>query len=134
MPSLYRVALVVDRHFGQRLNALAARLHVWVCETPVNRQAAEEIWRAHPCFPDSAGVTVFQVEDEESAEDMLIRVLGEIELHHGEYSHDPPWSILEVYGTGPTPVAEAALHEYSVNRLEATDQGFIAYRKIDHNA
>jgi hypothetical protein len=56
---------VVDHHFGQRLNALAARLHVWICDTPVNRQATEEIWRANPGFSGSAGVTIFQVEDED---------------------------------------------------------------------
>lgn len=39
-------------------------------------------------------------------------VLGNVDLHHGEYSYNPPWSIIEVYGCAPTPAIHAAVAEH----------------------
>ena len=41
----YKVYVVVDRTFGERLAALEARVPVWIVNTPENRSVAERLWR-----------------------------------------------------------------------------------------
>ncbi len=59
--STYKIAVVVDEAFGERLVGIAKLIHVWVCDTPVNRQAAETV-NAH-LMPEGVwneqGVTTF---------------------------------------------------------------------------
>ena len=88
------VAVVVDRDFGERLLTLAQRLHVWVCDTPINDAAGEKAWAALPpgAVWNEVGVTTFRVGENDSPEDMAICHVGDIDLHH------PAWSRIEVYG------------------------------------
>src|SRR5688572_23407312 len=103
----HRVAIVVDPNFEARLEALASRLHVWIAATTSNRAAAERYWQTHP--PPSgadffeAGVTTFNVDGSQSADEWCAAILSTVEEHHGEFSHKPSVSELEIYGTIPTP-------------------------------
>jgi hypothetical protein len=54
--------------------------------------------------------------------------LGTIDLHHGEYSHDPPFSVLHVYGADPTPKLIEALAGFGFVNIIPADEGFTARR------
>ena len=125
----YGVAIVVDPDYGQGLSTLAARLHVWICATPANERAADSYRRDHPDYSLETGVTTFKVSEGESPEDSFLRILGDVDLHHGEYSHEPAWDSLEVYGVLPTPPIRAALAEYEVTDIAPFLGGFTCRRR-----
>ncbi len=72
--SEHHVAVVVDRAFGERLLPLAQRLHVWVCNTPANREAVEKAVAALPpgAVWNEAGATTFRVSENDSPEGMVL--------------------------------------------------------------
>jgi hypothetical protein len=47
MTEPYRVFVVVDREYGERLAELAQTGPVWIVDTPANRSVAQQIWAAH---------------------------------------------------------------------------------------
>jgi hypothetical protein len=101
----YRIAIVLDRTFGDRLLPLAQRLHVWICDTPLNRASVKAVWRSRGDRPHDieSGATIFTCSETDTAETMLLQQVGTLDLHHGRYSHSPPWSVIEVVGMSPTP-------------------------------
>lgn len=76
---------------------------MWIVDTPQNRAVAKNLWAAHPNRNHPEGVTTFKAGDDCSSEETLINELDTINLHHGSYSADPPYTILEVIGT---PISE----------------------------
>jgi hypothetical protein len=98
----YRVLVVVDRDYGQRLAELAQSGPVWIVDTPANRTAAQQIWAADPNRSHLKGVTTFKFREESSSEDILINELDTIDLHHGTHSASPPYTVLDVIGTAIT--------------------------------
>jgi len=128
--SSHRVAVVVDRAFGARLLPLAQRLHVWVCDTSTNREATEKAVADLPpnAVWNEVGVTTFGRGEIDSPEDLIIRYAGDIDLHHGEHSHDPAWSQIEVYGVRLNDALRTAWQEYGVNEFRETPEGFVCSR------
>lgn len=126
------VAVVVDREFGERLLPLVQRFHVWVCDTPVNRTAAEKAWESISpgAVWNEAGATIFKVSENDNPEDMVLDRLTDVDLHHGEYSHDPAWSVIEVYGSKPTAALRQALQEFGVDKFRETPDGFVCSRPL----
>ena len=124
----YGVAIVVDPDFGATLQQLADRVHVWICATPTNESAAAIYRRDHPGHSLERGVTTFRVDDQESAEASLLKVLADVDLHHGEYSHALPWDRMEIYGVEPTPSIRAALAKYNATDIVANGHGFSCRR------
>lgn len=130
MTQPYRVFVVVDRDYGQRLTELAKTGPVWIADTPVNQSVAQEIWASHPNLSHLEGVTTFKVRDGTTSEDMLINELDTIDLHHGTHSANPPYTVLDVIGTAITARLKAELGEYGFDDFQATAQGFRAVRPI----
>ena len=130
MAEPYRVAIVVDRHFGPRLAELAKRLHVWVCDSPGNRPAVEAIWRdrGEGKYNIDSGVTILDCAPDEAVEDALANIIGTVDEHHGQYSHDPPWSVIEVIGCGPSPRVRTAFAEYGAEVTDLKPDRFEARR------
>lgn len=128
-PRAHSVAIVVDRLFGERLIELANRLHVWACNSPANHAIAERIWNESKPYSLDWGLTVFNVQDNDDPEQMALSILHDVDLHHGPHSHDPPWSVLEFYGTPPTPAIHMAIQEFGAIALVPFDGGFTASRK-----
>jgi len=126
MPELYAVALVVDPVFGERLFSIAARMPVWVADTPKNRTAAEQHWASHPGQAHTEGVTTFKVDPDARPEDWCAGVLSAVNLHHGRWSHAPPYGVLEVFGATPTPALRAALSTLGFHDITERDDGFRA--------
>jgi hypothetical protein len=124
------VAIVVDGRFGARLPALACGVHVWLLDTPANREAANEVWQSRESAPSiEEGVTTFRADSNAKPDQVVSSMLGTIDLHHGRYSHSPPWSFVEVYGTTITPALTAVLASFGfTNVATLSDDGFKAWR------
>jgi hypothetical protein len=119
------IAIVVDPHFGERLAELAERMPVWIVDTPANRSAAERVWRS------AAGgergpreVTTFRADPAGTRADWIVAIAAEVDLHHGEWSEDPPYAAIEVVGADPTDPLRAALGAYGLTVVERTADGF----------
>jgi hypothetical protein len=125
----YKVAMVLDREFGNKLVALSRKIHAWVCDSPTNLKVVNKIRKDIKEFSMESGVTNFKVSKDDSAEDMFMNLIDAVDLHHGKFSHSPPWSILEVYGLRLSPVVEAKLHEFGPGKFEKMTNGFIFYRE-----
>lgn len=126
----YSVSVVLDRSFGSRLSDLLATGPVWIVDSPVNRAVAEKLWAQFPSRSHLEGATTFKAEEADSPEEMLIGHLGTIDLHHGFYSADPPYTVLEIVGTPLTARIEAALSDLGFDSFAATSDGFRAVRPL----
>jgi hypothetical protein len=75
----YRVFVVVDGDYGQRLAELAQTGPVWIVDTPANRTVAQQIWTAHPNRSHLEGGTTFKIAEGTSSEDILINELDTLD-------------------------------------------------------
>ena len=128
---LNKVTLVLDPNFGQRLELLAIHSQVWTIDTPANRIIAEKYWQDNPEHTLEMGITTFQVNDNETMEEACLRILDAIDLHHGEYSSNPPYSDLEVIGLPISEQIKCALEGIGFEAIEHTAEGFRATRRED---
>lgn len=125
----HHVALVVDPLFGERLASLSQRVHVWAVASSENYEVARRLWEQRGVKEHrlESGVTTFNPTPGASPEEECVGILETIDEHHGEYSHDPPWSILEVYGVNLTPRIQNQLKEFGITRFEITEDGFVCF-------
>jgi hypothetical protein len=121
------VHIVVDLSFGHRLAELPADEPVWIVGSPANTPEVLRLWSERP-RPQFSGITKFDLHAE-SSEGILLNELNMINLHHGEHSADPPWSVAVVYGVGPTPAIAKAFAEIGFTKLTSERDGFIAQRE-----
>jgi hypothetical protein len=124
MAKAYRVFVVLDREYGERLLELAGSGPVWIVDTPRNRAVAQHLWVANPNRDHLDGVTTFKAGDGCSSEEILINELDTIDLHHGSYSADPPYTVLEVIGTPISERLKAELSHYGFNKFQSPGEGF----------
>jgi hypothetical protein len=127
MALAYRVFVVLDRVYGERLSELARIGPVWIVDTTLNRAAAQGIWAERPKGSHLDGVTTFKAGDS-SPEDALINELNTIDLHHGSYSADRPYTVLEVIGAVLSESITAELSLFGFIDFQATAEGFRAVR------
>jgi hypothetical protein len=120
----YKVYVVVDREFGEKLAELDQGVPVWMVATPTNKAVAERFWKDHPNESHLTGVTTFDDVASLSSENLFLSHLDAIELHHGSYSADPPYTVLEIVGAQLTPKAKYELAEYGFNEIHITSTGF----------
>lgn len=113
------IALVFDRDFGGKLNKLAATQPVWICDSAINRLAAQSLWDKG--F-DSGEITLFQMIAAHPAE-AFSETLEMIDQHH------PNWSQLSVVGAGPAEAIKTALQACGPGTLEPIPDGFIFERR-----
>ena len=121
------VAVVLEVAFGDRLGDLAARMPVWIVDSPANRAAAEALRRAFPGRSHRDGVTTFRVNPSDSPEKWLEDILPTIDLHHGEYSPSPRWTAVEAVGARLVPSLRRALTEFGLTVFEEDARGFRAW-------
>jgi hypothetical protein len=98
----YKVYVVVDREFGERLAALERGVPVWIVETPANKIVAQRLWNERSAETHLTGITTFDDSESSASEDLLIGELAAVDLHHGSYSADPPYTVIEVFGAALT--------------------------------
>ncbi len=128
----HKIGLVVDRAYGDRLLELARTRHVWVVESPINTPIVRGYWNSSdaqtPLDPEGPGITSFDAEECESPEETCTRIADDIDTHHGEYAHVPPWSDIAVIGV---PLTEHLRHVFSglgAVSFKALPNGFICTR------
>ena len=124
----YCVFVVLDDEYGTRILELVMNGPVWIVDTSTNRAAAETFWKAFPGRSHLDGVTLFASGDQASTEASLLAELDTIDLHHNEYSADPPYSRLEVIGTSLSEAIRAELSQYGFTEFFTTSEGFCAKR------
>jgi len=122
------VTIVVDPEFGDRLYAVAKETIVWIVDTPLNRAVAEFVRAQNPEQRHLSGVTTFQVERNATPEEWCATILRAVDLHHGQYSHDPPYAVVEVVGAPLTIRLRQAFSEYELNAFVERAAGFQASR------
>jgi len=130
MSEPYRVFVVVDRDYGQQLEKLVAEGPVWIVDTPANRDVARRIWAAEPERTYLESVTTFKFVEGSSSEDILVHELDTIDDHHGVDSANPPYTIIEVIGTGISKRVQDELAVFGFDRFEPTSEGFRAIRPL----
>jgi hypothetical protein len=126
--SPHRVRAIVDPAFGERLAELPADAAAWIIDTPQNTPVAHRLWKERPATTHLTGITTFRPGSSLSAEEELLSQLDTIDLHHGHYSADPPYSILEVIGCSASDRVRAALEELGFSVDFTTFDGFTAVR------
>ncbi len=123
-----RVHLIVDADYGERLRGLPQDEDSWVADTSTNQPVIKSIWGARPAGEPLAGITSFKVAPDKTPEDWLLDILDAVELHHGEHSQSPPYSVLRVVGTPLSPRLREELGEYGFVRFEDSADGFVAHK------
>ncbi len=123
-----KVALVLEPEYSKKLAPLAAASHVWVVDTPANREAASEYRAQKPNHKAESGITTFKFSEDESRLETFLGILATVDLHHGAYSANPPYSELEVIGVPLTSEAKSAVRGLGFGRFETTAEGFRATR------
>ena len=126
----YKVFVVVDRDFGERLSKLQRDVPVWIVDTPVNKPAAQQLWSQQPEPNHLTGVTTFKDMKTAPPEDLLLAQLDSIDLHHGSYSADPPYTVIEVIGAALTGRVKSELSEFGFSDFHPTQSGFVATRQL----
>jgi len=126
----YAVYVVVDPNFGEQLAALPAGVPVWIIDTPANKAVAVRLWKERPTPNHLTGITTYNVAKNASSEDNLINELEGIDLHHGRYSHTPPYTKIQVFGTSPSDRIRTALAKFGFDEFSSTANGFTATRPV----
>lgn len=121
----YGVYVIVDPEFGFRLRDIPEGEPIWIVDTGPNREVLEAIRKERKLENHLNGVTAFKIDPKMSHEDWLIAELDTIDLHHGEMSHDPPWSVINVIGTPWTERVQDELTKFGFKEHEDTANGFI---------
>lgn len=130
MPA-YTVALVVDPTFGERLSPLASRIHTWAVGTPENRAAADKLWALEPQpheYSIERGVTTFEPGLGTNPEEWCAAMVGTLDQHHDEHSHDPGYTVLEVHGVKFSKRLRPHFTELGFTAFEDTEYGFRAQK------
>ena len=129
----YCVFVVVNPEFGARLSELVRMGPVWVLDTQMNRQAADSIWSEGRHHNHLDGITVFKSNKGGCPEECFLCVLDTIDLHHGVYSADPPYTVLEVVGTPSTERIRNELSQFGFTEFQSTSEGLRAIRPLPKN-
>jgi len=123
------VFVVVNPDYGTRLAQLPRDEPVWILDTPVNRIAAEELWVSTQAEVRSRDVTLFK-STAPSAEDHVINHLDTIDLHHGVYSANPPYSAFEIIGAELTDRLRTELALFGLTEITINERGFRSGRQV----
>jgi hypothetical protein len=122
----YMVHVIVDPAFGQRLREIPVGEPIWIADTEVNRPAYKMVETERNPESYLVGLTCFKVDAKNSPEDWLISEIATIDLHHGEMSHAPPWSIINVIGAKWSNRIRDELAKFGFDKHEDTADGFKA--------
>ena len=125
LEKIFKVTLVYDRNFGERLPSIASVSHVWIVDTPANRIFAEDYWRRRSDDDLTGTITTFKVpEGTTDCPD----ILDTIDLHHGVLSSNPPYAVFEVIGLPLSPQLKSRIRKLGFTLFEPTADGFFARR------
>jgi len=127
----YGVHVVVDPDHGERLRNLPAGEPAWVIDSATNHSVVAALVRERGETDHTADITTFRFNPQATPEHWFVAELSTIDLHHGYYSHDPPYSWLHVVGTAWSDTIQNALDGFGFSEHELTVDGFIARRNLN---
>ena len=133
MKSPYKVYLIVDRQFGEKLALLPSGNPVWIVDTPINKTVVQRLWDENQTKEHLVGITTFIDATAASPEDLFLNELNVVDLHRGQYSADPPYTALEGIGTPLTEKIKFALSDLGFNEFTFLPAGFSASRPLPRN-
>ncbi|MDF1839447.1 MAG: hypothetical protein P1V35_16385 [Planctomycetota bacterium] len=121
----HRIIACLDPDAGPSLIGLARDCHVWAVRSLPNEMAARVVWSADGSHSLEKGLTVFEPLPSQRAEEFSA-LLDLIQGHHGEYSHDPPLSVIDVLGAKSEGRIADALSDAGFDLFEPIQGGFRA--------
>ncbi|MDR2920152.1 MAG: hypothetical protein LBV72_12405 [Tannerella sp.] len=127
----YRVILVVDRAFGERLQELPKETPIWIVDTEINKPFIHARW-AEKYESHLVGLTSFRDKPEFMSDALAASMIDIIDEHHGEISHNPPFSQLTIIGASLTILLQETLEDFGF-RLVISDDNILEYAKEDNN-
>jgi hypothetical protein len=120
------VAIVVDPNYAERIIELARECHVWLVRSTSNDAVVAALRQDGEAHSLDEGVTTFN--PGETPQASFLSILSAVEEHHGEYSHDPPLSVIEAIGLEPSAAVREELDSYGFRDVEPSSNGFVARR------
>jgi hypothetical protein len=129
----YRVILVVDRAFGTRVRELPEGTPAWIVDSPANHPAIVARWEEKKEKNHLVGLTSFRDSPQLSPADLAASMIEEIEMHHGVYSHEPPFSRLTVINVSAAPALTSNLEEIGFGFTSASDSTLEFSKKEEPN-
>ena len=127
----YRIILVVDRHYGERLKTLPKDTPAWIVDSPANRPVIDELRKERAADTHPAGITSFKDVAEASPEKLAVSMLNDVELHHGSNSTNPRCNILQIVGAPMTRALDDALNRLDFLLRNVTPTA-LEYRRPNH--
>jgi hypothetical protein len=124
----HRVAIVVDPSYAERIVGLARECHTWLVRSALNDPVVAALRQDDSGFSFDSGVTTFN--GAETPQASFLSILGTVEEHHGQHSHDPPLSVVEVIGLEPSAPVREELLSYGFGHIEPSHNGFVAHREM----
>ena len=116
------VVIVLLPDYGLKLREVCARADVWAVDSPLNCNAAREIWEGLEPGQLSP-MTVFDWGPDEAPAETVLRMLGTIEEHH------PHCVTIEVIGANLCPRLSSALRARGYIHDTPTRDGFTASKQ-----
>jgi len=114
--SAENVYIVFVPDFGEQAGEFLAEGPVWLCDSAINRHAAERFWSSKTLPPGY--LTVFDMGDAGSNEKRLLEILDTIDEHH------PSWKRLDVSGATAGSAVASRLAEYGRGLPKEREKGF----------
>jgi hypothetical protein len=71
----YRVHVVVDPHYGERIRNLPIGEPAWIVDSPDNHPVIQALWQERRSLDESRGVTSFKYDPDATPESWLISIL-----------------------------------------------------------
>jgi hypothetical protein len=128
MTHQHRVAVVVDPDYGEAVRLLSRDRHVWIVRSSRNDEVVDSLRAGSNEHSLESGISTFAASG--TPEESLLSILGTVEEHHGEQSHDPPLSVIEVIGISATDGIRGQLLADGFGQIEPDGEGFTAYRTL----
>ncbi len=129
MKESYRIHVVVDPHYGESIRDLPPDETVWIVDSTENQPVIKKLWAEKKSADHLTGITLFKGDPARTPEDWLISELDVIELHHGEFSREPPYTVLNVVGVTWSERIQEQFSKLGFDQHEITKSGFTATRE-----
>lgn len=120
----HRVHVAVYPEYGYRLGDLPAGEPVWVDDCKSNRPVIQALWQERTPVDLLDGITSFRLDPKGTPEDWPTQQLTSVDIRHGEYSHNPPYLTLNVFGVKRSVAIQEELDRFGFGGLEDTADGF----------
>lgn len=122
-----RLLVVLDPDFGDCLHEVQPDQPVWIVDSERNTPVVRALWAVPSDHRSLTDVTSFTPKDQDPEREFLGQ-LDTIDLHHGPYSSQTPYTLIEVVGAPLTDEIRAVLRQYGFDTFKSTRHGFTSHR------